>query len=149
MENKKFNIKNIYCSASNFNINSAYEIDWLKLKERKMSNQVSLSELQYKELDVSVDEKSKTYLAKFSASLKGTNESIVVYENFVTYTAIISLENYEDESLDMLMKINVAAFIFPYIRAELLRGLSEGKMPSVSLEPIDFVQFYHSNLVKK
>lgn len=136
MENKAFNIIEIYCSKSIFTIEDSLEKKWLVEKEKKLASAVSLNYINYSEIA------PNTYLAKLSASVVGKWNSDDFYKNFVEYSAIVRVENFEEEPLDMLMNINVSGFMFPYIRAELTRGVLESKMPPISLQPIDFVGVY-------
>ncbi len=136
MENKAFNIIEIYCSKSIFSIEDSLEKKWLIEKEKKLSSGISLNYINYTEIAPS------TYLAKLSATVVGKWNSEDFYKTFVEYSAIVKAENFEDEPLDMLMNINVSGFMFPYLRAELTRSIIESKMPPISLQPIDFVGVY-------
>lgn len=136
MENKAFNIIEIYCSKSIFSIEDSLEKKWLIEKEKKLSSGISLNYINYTEVA------PNTYLAKLSATVVGKWNSDDFYKNFVEYSAIVKAENFEDEPLDMLMNINVSGFMFPYLRAELTRSIIESKMPPISLQPIDFVGVY-------
>ena len=105
---------------------------------RSSDNELSISHIRFKEIE------ENTYLLKLGTSIKGICNEKVIYENNVEYSGLIKVENYTDDALHMLMNINISSFIFPYVRAELLRGLMESKMPVINLQPIDFVGLYHS-----
>lgn len=138
MNKQAFQVIDIYCSKSIFSISQENEEYWIKLKEKTMHNQLSLSHITFKEIE------ENTYLLKLGTSIKGICNEKVIYENNVEYSGLIKVENYTDDALHMLMNINITSFIFPFVRAELLRGIMEAKMPVLNLQPIDFVGLYHS-----
>lgn len=142
MSQQSFNIIEIYCSKSIFTINDENEISWLKEKEKKMSNNISMNFVKYDLIS------ENTYLVKLGASLIGMWDKKEVYRNVVEFSAIINVSDFDDDALDMLMSVNISGYIFPYIRSELTRGILESRMPSIHIQPIDFVSLYQKQKQK-
>jgi preprotein translocase subunit SecB len=143
LSQQNFNIIEIYCSKSIFTINGDNEISWLKEKEKKMSTNISLNLVKYNLIT------ENTYLVKLGASLIGMWDKKEIYSNVVEFSAIINVNGFNNDTLEMLMNVNINGFIFPYIRSELTRGVLESKMPAIHIQPIDFVSFYQKQKQKQ
>lgn len=143
MTEKKFNIESIYCNQSILKINKENEIFWITLKDKQLRSELSLENTSSKKIN------DNTYLVNLGVHINGivtiNDKDRIIYNNYVEYSAITTIEGYEGEDLDMILNINTSGYIFPYVRAELIRGIIESKMPNINIQPIDFVQVYKYN----
>lgn len=127
------------------------------VKDLSFENPNPLEALQQKEapeitlnVDVnakSVGEKAFEVILHLSADAKSKEGRLFLIE--LQYGGIFTIGEIPEESVHPLLLIECPRILFPYARQIIANATREGGFPSLALQPIDFVELYRRQHIKK
>lgn len=137
---KVFQIKNVFLKESFFkSINELYFLE-NKSKNKIMEYGLNLKNIDYKMIN------ERDMITTLGMTLVGyykEEENVInIFECGASYCLISEISGYTSEEIDIIQNVNVASFIYPYVRSEINRILSDGLYPKIQLQPINFSEIY-------
>ena len=136
---------------TNFQINeisikkSSIEIDnnFLIKEKNNMKLEIKLKDLQF------IQTGDNNYLSTMGIQLKGLiNQTEEVFQLEVEYYATSTISGFSQEDIFKIQNINMANVLYPYIRSECNRLMSDTNLPKFQLQLIDFAAIYMNKYEK-
>ena len=96
----------------------------------------------------SVTDQSETVIKlNIDSKSKDTNDQLFLLE--IEYAGVFTVTGVPDEQLHPLLMIEWPRVIFPFVRRVVSDLTQEGGFPALNLEPIDFMQLYRSEALRR
>jgi protein-export chaperone SecB len=140
MSSRTYKISDIYKNYSLFQFKE--EAMWFAEKSKKQpAFSMELTPVEYMRVGT---EESTMYRVCLGLRLHGAFGDDRLFECDVSYVMLASIEGCDGAELELLVHTHCASTLFPMIRGEVLRLLSEAGLPRIQVQPIDFTTLYHS-----
>lgn len=101
------------------------------------------------EIGVNVGARSlhgEQYEVTLTLSAKAKSEDKTLFLAELSYCAIVSAQNVDQQTLNPLIMIEAPRLMFPFARAIVSDMTRDGGFMPLSIQPIDFVAVYQSNM---
>tara|TARA_B100002019_G_C21235237_1_gene582344 strand:- start:1124 stop:1591 length:468 start_codon:yes stop_codon:yes gene_type:complete len=141
MADKEFQIKNIYLKESSFKFQGEEIFHTDKEKFNQLKYQISLKEIRYNK--ISEDD----YLSNLGLVVQGiipndNGENETIFEVGCLYSCLAKIKGFTEEEIFKIQHINLSQGLYPYIRSEVNRIMSDSIIPKIQLQFVDFAGMY-------
>lgn len=133
---RKFLIKQVYSGRVHFNADTPAGL----IREQWEPN----ADFTMDVTDKKVSDTDSDYMVDLTVKATVTIKETKVFTLEVSQTGVFSIEGYNDEQMDRLLKSFCPNILFPYVRQVVTQMTTQAGYPPLNLSPIDFEARYQA-----
>tara|TARA_B100000700_G_scaffold267699_1_gene307771 strand:- start:39523 stop:40008 length:486 start_codon:yes stop_codon:yes gene_type:complete len=151
MSEKKFQIRNVHLKESNFKFQGEEIFYTDRERFNTLKYQINLKEIEYNKIS------DNQYLSNLGVVVRGIvpkkdakneNEIETMFEVGCLYSCLSDIEGFSEEEIFKIQHINLSQILYPYVRSEVNRIMSDTVIPKIQLQLIDFATVYFNKFEK-